>query len=437
MGIAAAPGSIFMRKVLVIVIAAVIVAGGAWYYRSSTSAAADTPAAGAGGAATGRGGGAPRMGGAGRTPMTVELASASRHEVVDYITVVGNLIGQATVDVVPRVGGRIESIPVKLGDRVTKGQTVAKIEDDQIREQINQRMASLKVNEANVQQRESDAKLTETIYARMKAQYDRDLLSKQLLEDAEAKYNTAVSNVAVAKAQLVQMQSSVDELKITLANTTVTSPVDGFVSKRVLDQGAFAGANTVILSVVDIGTVRMVANLVEKDMKRVQPGVQALVEVDAYPGEQFSGQVSRVAPVFDPATRTAPMEIEVPNPGYRLKPGLYARVRLTVDRRPNALTVPRGAIADIEGKRGVFMLENQVARFHEVKTGLQDNERVEILEGLNEGQRVVTVGTLALRDGDRISVVGEPNGEGGRGGRGRRGGGGAGSGSNPPQAGRQ
>lgn len=421
-----------MRKTILIVVILVAVAGGAWYYRSGGGdTAAASPNQPMGGGGPGRGGPG------GRAPMPVDMAPATRREVVDYITVVGNLIGQATVDVVPRVGGRIESIPVKLGDRVTKGQTVAKIEDDQIREQINQRMASLKVNEANVQQRESDAKLTETIYARMKAQYDRDLLSKQLLEDAEAKYNTAVSNVAVAKAQLVQMQSSVDELKITLANTTVTSPVDGFVSKRVLDQGAFAGANTVILSVVDIGTVRMVANLVEKDMKRVQPGVQALVEVDAYPGEQFSGQVSRVAPVFDPATRTAPMEIEVPNPGYRLKPGLYARVRLTVDRRPNALTVPRGAIADIEGKRGVFMLENQVARFHEVKTGLQDNERVEILEGLNEGQRVVTVGTLALRDGDRISVVGEPNGEGGRGGRGRRGGGGAGSGSNPPQAGRQ
>jgi len=416
-----------MRKTILIVVILVAVAGGAWYYRSGgadTAAASPNPAAGAPGG--GRGGG--------RAAMPVDMAPASRHEVIDYVTVVGNLIGQATVDVVPRVGGRIDSIPVKLGDRVTRGQTIAKIEDDQIKEQINQRMASLEVNKANVTQRESDAKLAETIFQRMKVQYDRDLLSKQLLEDAEAKYNTAVSNVGVAKAQLVQMQSSVDELKITLANTTVTSPVDGFVSKRVLDQGAFAGANTVILSVVDIGIVRMVANLVEKDVKRVQPGVSALVEVDAFPGEQFTGQVSRVAPVFDPATRTAPMEIEVPNPGFRLKPGMYARVRLTVDRRPNALTVPRGAVADLEGKRGVFMLENGVARFHEVRTGLQDNERVEVLEGLTEGQRVVTVGTLALRDGDRISVVGEPGDGQGRG-RGRRGGGGAGS--NQPGTGRE
>jgi RND family efflux transporter MFP subunit len=412
-----------MRKtiVIVVILVAVAVGAGAWYYRANGGNGA------AASANPGMGGGGGRGGPGGRAPMPVDMAPATRHEVIDYVTVVGNLIGQATVDVVPRVGGRIESIPVKLGDRVSKGQLVAKIEDDQIREQINQRLASLKVNEANVTQRENDAKLAETIYARMKAQYDRDLLSKQLLEDAEAKYNTAVSNVGVAKAQLVQTESSVDELKITLANTTVTSPVDGFVSKRVLDQGAFAGANTVILSVVDISIVRMVANLVEKDVKRVQPGVSALVEVDAFPGEQFTGQVSRVAPVFDPATRTAPMEIEVPNPGFRLKPGMYARVKLTVDRRPNALTVPRGAIADIEGKRGVFMMENQVAKFHEVKTGLQDNERVEILDGLTEGQRVVTVGTLALRDGDRITVVGEPAGE-GPGRRGRRGGdGGAGS----------
>lgn len=420
-----------MRKtILIAVILVAGAAGGAWYYRSGgTDTAAASPSQPGNGPGSG-----PGRGGGGRAPMPVDMAPAARHEVIDYVTVVGNLIGQATVDVVPRVGGRIDSIPVKLGDRVTRGQTIAKIEDDQIKEQINQRLASLEVNKANVTQRESDAKLAETVFLRMKAQYDRDLLSKQLLEDAEAKYNTAVSNVGVAKAQLVQMQSSVDELKITLANTTVTSPVDGFVSKRVLDQGAFAGANTVILSVVDIGVVRMVANLIEKDVKRVQPGVSALVEVDAFPGEQFTGQVSRVAPVFDPATRTAPMEIEVPNPGFRLKPGMYARVRLTVDRRPNALTVPRGAVADIEGKRGVFMLDNGVARFHEVKTGLQDNERVEILEGLNEGQRVVTVGTLALRDGDRISVVGEPGDGQGRG-RGRRGGGGAGS--NQPGTGRE
>ena len=103
------------------------------------------------------------------------------------------------------------------------------------------------------------------------------------------------------------------------------------------------------------------------------------------------------------------MEIEVPNPGFRLKPGMYARVRLTVERRPNALTVPRNAVVDIDGKRGVFMVdEPDVAKFHEVQTGLPDGERIEILDGLSDGQRVVTAGALALRDGDRVSVRRRP-----------------------------
>jgi membrane fusion protein (multidrug efflux system) len=94
---------------------------------------------------------------------------------------------------------------------------------------------------------------------------------------------------------------------------------------------------------------------------------------------------------------------------------MYARVRLTVDRRPDALTVPRNAVVDNDGKRGVFLVDDgNVARFNIVRTGLQDGEKVEILEGLNEGQRVITTGAIALRNGDRVQLAG---------GRGRRGGG--------------
>jgi len=409
-----------MRKAIVLVVLIVAIIGGAWYYRSGdtrgTTAAASAPGSGrlgAPGAGPGRGG---------RTPMTIDTAPATRREVVDYITVVGNLVGDATVDVVPRVAGRIEALNVKLGDRVAKGQQVAKIEDRELREQINQAQANLEVNKANVLQRENDLKLQETILNRTKTSFASGLTAKQNLEDAEARYNAAMSAVSVAKAQQTQTQGRLDELKITLGNTTIASPVDGFVSRRNLDPGAFAGANTVIVTVVAIDTVRMVANLVEKGFKRVVPGVEAEVQVDAFEGEIFKGKVSRVAPVFDPATRTATMEIEVPNPGYRLKPGMYARVRLTVERRPNALTVPRGAVVDIDGKRGVFLVENnQIARFREVTTGLTDAERAEILTGLNEGERVITVGALALRDGDRVTPV---NGESGAAGTGAGGQGG-------------
>ena len=362
-------------------------------------------------------------GGSGRPALTVDTAAATRGEVIEYITVVGNLVGQSTVDIVPRVAGRIDSLTAKLGDRVAKGQQVAKIEDRELRQQVIQAEQSLEVNRATVKQRESDLQLRRTTLARQQELLAKGLQTRQVIEDAEAGFNSALAAVDLAKAQLAQTEARIDELKITLSNTTIVSPVDGFVGRRNLDQGAFAGANTVILQVVDISTVRMVSNLVEKDFKRITQGVQALVEVDAFPGEQFAGVVSRVAPVFDAATRTASMEIEVPNPGYRLKPGMYARVRLTAQRKADALTVPRNAVVDSEGRRGVFLPDGQTAKFQPVQTGLQDNNNVEILEGLTEGQRVITTGALALREGDRITPMNMPGGgAAGREGGGRSGG---------------
>lgn len=416
-----------MKKVFIAIVVLAAAAAGTYYYMRSnaTTGAAAAPAAGAKG-------GAPTGGRGNAALMTVDTAPASRQEVIDYVMVVGNLIGEATVDVSPRVNGRIESIAVRLGDRVAKGQVVARMDDRDVKEQVKQAEASLELARATARQREFDKTASLTTFERQKNLFQRELQTKQTLEDAEARYNASAAQVDVAKAQVMQTQARLDELKITLNNTVILSPVDGFVGKRTLDPGAFAGANTPVISVVDIDSVRLIANLVEKDFRRVTPGVEAMVEVDAFPGETFGGKVSRVSPIFDPATRTAGLEIEVPNPGYRLKPGMYARVRLTVDRRPNALTVPRNAVVDSEGKRGVFLIDDgNVARFNIVRTGLQDGEKVEILEGLNDGQRVITTGAIALRNGDRVQLTG------GRGGRrgGGAGTGGQGGGKSPAPAG--
>jgi RND family efflux transporter MFP subunit len=418
-----------MNKILVGVAAVALVGGGVWYFSADGGDAAPAEAAtGAGGGRAGApgaaGGGGGRGGRGGAVPMTVDVSTVGRSELIDYVTVVGNLIGKATVDVVPRVAGRIESIQVQLGDRVTRGQAVAKLEDRAVREQVNQVRANLEVNQATLKARENDAVVARNAFDRARTSFERGLVSQQGLEDAEARYNSAASQVTVAQAQLVSTQARLDELTVTLNDTSVLSPVDGFVGRRNLDVGAFAGANTVIISVVDIGLVRMVANLVEKDFRRVQAGAPALVEVDAFPGEQFTGHVSRVAPVFDPATRTATMEIEVPNPGYRLKPGMYARVRLTAERKPDALTVDRAAVVDVQGRRGVYVVgEGDVAQFQEVQTGLSNTERIEILSGVAEGTRVVTTGALAIRNGERILTAAAARAGGaGRGGQSRGGG---------------
>ncbi len=339
--------------------------------------------------------------------MTVEVGSVRREAVSEHVTIVGNLIGEATVEVVPKVSGRLQSVRVKLGDPVSDGQPIAVIEDSEIREQVKQAEASFEVARATVRQRDADLKFAETALERARSLYDRQLLPRQGLDDADARYQAAVAQGDLARAQFAQAQARQDELRFTLANTIIRSPVTGFVGKRYLDPGAFASQNSPVVSVVALRTVRMVANLVEKDVSRVRQGTAAAVEVDAYPGEQFTGRVARVAPLFDAATRTAQMEIEIPNPAYRLKAGMYARVRLTVDTRPNALVIPRNALVEVEGKQGVFVASGQKAAFSAVKTGLQDETKVEITAGLNDGARIVTTGAGSLRDGDTIVLAGD------------------------------
>jgi len=198
-----------------------------------------------------------------------------------------------------------------------------------------------------------------------------------------------------------------------------TSPVNGFVSKRAVDPGAYVSQQTPVADVVDITRVRLVANVVEKDLKELETGNQTRVQVDAFPGETFTGRIARVSPVLDPATRTAPIEIEIANPTYRLKPGMYARVGITTQTKKQALVLPSSAVVDLGGRRGVFQLQNETAVFKTVTVGSEQGLVVEILAGLAEGDEVISTGAGALRDGDRVAL---PGGRTGGNGRGRRGG---------------
>jgi membrane fusion protein, multidrug efflux system len=423
-----------MRKTIIGVVLAVVALVGfmAFARGGDTPTDAASPAVAAGG---GRQGGR----GVGRPPMPVEFATAKRSALSERVLIVGNLIGAATVQAVPKINGRLQSVDVQLGDQVRRGALIAKVEDREIQEQVRQAEAAYRVSEATIRQREADLKLAETNLQRNKSLLDRQLLPKQSYDDTDARHQAAVAQLDLARAQFEQSKARLEELKINLANTTITSPVDGFVAKRFLDPGASVSPNVPVASLVDIRTVRMVANLVEKDMKRVSVGTHADIDVDAFPGETFKGRVSRVAPVFDPSTRTAEMEIEVPNPGFRLKPGMYARVQLTVVSKADAISVPSNAIVRIDGKPGVFTVADRsngatangqrpaasnatpasdaktvgssggndadktiTVKFVPIETGIRDGDVVEVVNGVRDGMRVITTGAGALKDGDRV-----------------------------------
>jgi RND family efflux transporter MFP subunit len=443
-----------MRKYGIILLVVAVVGGGGIYYfmnRSTASAQGGQPTAadiarearlqggrGGGGGMGGGGFGGGGMARGPRPPMTVELAAVTRRDMIDTITVVGNLVGAATVDAVPRGQGRLDAVYVKLGDPVRRGQAIAKIEDREIVEQIKQAEATLNVSQATIRQRQADLKLAQNNMERSKSLFERDLLPRQTFDDTDARYQAAQAQLELSMAQLEQTRSRLDELKINLQNTIITAPVEGFIGKRTLDPGASVGANTSFMSVVDIRTVRLVINVVEKDLRRIHQGTAVEVEVDAYPGENFLGRVARLAPILDPATRTAQVEIEIPNSTYRLKPGMYARAKFTVEQHDNALVVPTLAVVDLQGKLGVWVPadEGDNPVFNPVTIGIEQQDFTEIASGLKDGQRIITTGAAALRPGDRIVLAGQRGGGGGRaagGARGGRRGGGAAPGVNANQ----
>ncbi len=439
-----------MRKFVLIGVVVAVTAGAAAYlgvFSNPDAATTGGPQAGGpGGQRPQGGGGFPGGGGFGgggggpRAPMTVELGKVTRGDVAAHLTVVGNLIGLQTVDVAPRTNGRLLTVSVQMGDPVRRGQVIGKIEDRENVEQVSQAEASLLVSRATIRQREADLNVAKLNFDRSKNLFERQLLAKQALDDAESRFLAADAQIDLSKAQLAQAEARLQELKINLQNTTVTSPVDGFVGKRNVDPGAMVSQNTPIASVVDISKLKMVVNVVEKDIRLVTVGDSGQVDVDAYPGEKFFGRIARVAPVLDPATRTATMEIEIANNDGRLKPGMYARVSLNVEERKNTLVAPKNAVIDFESKRGVWMAnEDNRAKFVPVELGIEDTDRVEITSGLKEGDQIVTTGAAAVRNNDQLVIAGAagPGRPGAPGGRGPGGPGGRGGPGGPRAQGGQ
>jgi membrane fusion protein, multidrug efflux system len=433
-----------MRKLVIIGLLVAAAGGAAVYFglftREQAAAAAGEQGPGGmggpgGGGGQRPGGGPGGFGGGFRPPITVEMAEVGKGDISASMTVVGNLVGEQTVDVVPRTGGRLVTVNVQLGDRVRRNQLLAKIEDFEIVEQVKQAEASLEVARATIRQRDADLKVAELNFERSKNLFGRQLLAKQALDDAESRYLAAQAQLDLSRAQAIQTSARLEELQINLGNTKIISPVDGYVARRNADPGAWVSQQAPIVSVVDIARLRLIANVVEKDLRLVNVGDPASVEVDAFPGELFKGRIARVAPVLDPATRTAPMEVEIPNTDNRLKPGMYARVLLRIEDRKGTTLVPKVAVVDFEGKRGVWVPEGEnKARFVEVKLGLEDPERIEILAGLKVGDRIVTDGAASLRSGDTMVLPGQGPAGGGPGG-GRRPGMGQGAGQDGPTEG--
>jgi len=348
-------------------------------------------------------------------PAPVEVASIERGPMELRRTFSGALEAPGQFVVAPKVSGRVERLTVNLADTVSRGQVVAELDNDEYVQAVAQSRAELAVARANLVEAESALEIAGRELDRVIRLRERGVASEANLDTARANRLAKKARLEVAMAEVTRAEASLETARIRLGYTRITADWSGgkgsrVVAERYVDEGQTVSANTPLLRIVELDPVTGVIFATEKDYGKLQPGQGVSLNTDAYPGESFDGRILRIAPVFREATRQARVEISVKNPGHRLKPGMFIRATVVLDRVADAVIVPEQALTSRNNRTGVFLVgdDGRSVVWREVRVGIREGGRVQVL-GEELSGRVVTLGQQLVDEGSPIVI---PAGEG-------------------------
>jgi len=341
----------------------------------------------------------------------VAVAPIVQDGIVLRRTFTGALEAHASFTVAPKVAGRVETIAVDIADPVRRGQVVAQLDDAEYEQDVARAQADLAVAEANLEEAGSLAAIARREVERFRGLSDFTTTSQ--LEAAEAELLAREARFTVSEAQITRAVSALKSARIRLGYTSVIAQWDGpdeerVVAERFVDEGDTVSANSPLLRIVDLDRLIAVIFVTERDYASLHPGQEATFATDAFPGEAFSASILRIAPVFRETTRQARVELLAPNPQHRLKPGMFVRAMLTLDRANDATIVPEAALTRRNETDGVFLVDEAslTARWVPVRTGIRDSGRVQVIgDGLSG--RVVVLGQHLIDDGSPLTIPGE------------------------------
>lgn len=195
-----------------------------------------------------------------------------------------------------------------------------------------------------------------------------------------------------------------DEVGFKFEPAPVESPMDGVVGRLAVDIGTNVTPQTAVALVVDMEKVKIAFDIPEKYIPKVFMDQKARVTVDAYPDEEFTGKVTKISPVIDVGTRSAPVDITIDNQDHRLKSGMFAKVKLVVEKHEGVPVILREAVIGRDSTRYVYIVEENKAVLRQIRVGQRQGPDIEVLEGLEEGDAVVIMGQQRLQDGDSVEA---------------------------------
>ena len=332
-------------------------------------------------------------------PETVAAARVTRDDLFNEISIPAEFRPYLKVELHAKVVGYVDQILVDIGDRVKKGQLLAKLEVPELRDELNRALAAQKRAEADYR----DAHL---VYSRLMAveKEHPNLVAQQELDAAEAKDSTTEAAIAGAKADVERYQTL-------LAYTRITAPFDGVITHRYADPGALIQAGTTsdtqslpLVCLSDNYRLRLDFPVSVSYIKDVRTGDPVEVRVDSLGGKTFTGTITRSALRVNEETRTMITEIEVANPSLDLVPGMYAEVLLKVQRHPQALSIPIESVPP--GRTASVYVINEQNRIEErpVKLGLETPTRCEVVSGLKEGEFVLLGNRSRVQPGQQVEA---------------------------------
>jgi multidrug efflux pump subunit AcrA (membrane-fusion protein) len=362
-------------------------------------------------------------------PKPVKIEVVRRDSIRRSVDVVGTLAAVDQVTISSEAEGKVRRILADLGDRVAAGQVLIELDSERQQYTLEQQQAALARSLAqygatdpknlpeiektpDAQKANADLVLATQAFERANELFKRTLISQQALDDARAAlqsaratYDAALQNGKNLRASIQASEATMKLAGRQLRDTEIRAPFDGYVEKRLVNLGELVRAQMPVMAVVRLNPLKVIAEIPEKMTPWISDGRPVELRVDAYQGRTFAGKVTRISPAVNTATRAFPFEALVPNPDAALKPGTFARVHVEIGKVDDVLTLPYAAIQYRYGVNRVFVVTGDRLAVRELTVGERLGDRIEIMSGVKEGERVAITDVDTLAEGLLVAVT--------------------------------
>ena len=339
-------------------------------------------------------------------PPTVKVFTVKRGDISVPISTTGTIFPEYESKIGPKISGTIEIVYVDEGDKVQKGQPLVQLNQQNLLIVVRQGQAAVRVAEAQLKEAEVKVENLKKERERLANLLKKNVISQQKYDDIDTAYSMAVTRMEVIRAQILSTRENLAMANQKLRDTVIIAPFSGLIVKRFINQGEYVSTMppSPLFLIMNIDKVKTKISLPEIHIAHIHISNPVDVTVDTYPGIIFKGKVSTINPMVDPVSRAFTVNVEIPNKDHRLKPGMFARVKIYPTIHKSALIVPFKSVIKREGNTVVFVIEGNTVRLRAITAGITNEKEIEVIDGLKEGEEVAIEGHYGMADKTQVRV---------------------------------